>query len=79
MSAVIVDCAVHVECRPNAMMSRVEMDVCQYFGHQENFLRFGRWAPKTNWTSVLADVVFLAGYWNRDDYRFVPYVKYVHS
>ena len=30
--------------RPKAMLSRVEMDVCQYFGQQELFQRFGRWA-----------------------------------
>ena len=30
--------------RPKAMLSRVERDVCQYFGQQELFQRFGRWA-----------------------------------
>ena len=43
------------------MLSRVERDVCQYFGQQKLFQRFGRWAQKTNWVPVLADVV-LAGF-----------------
>ena len=30
--------------RPKAMLSRVERDVCQYFGQQNIFQRFGRWA-----------------------------------
>ena len=30
--------------RPKATMSRVERDVCQYFGLHNFFQRFGRWA-----------------------------------
>ena len=33
----------------------------------------------TNWEPVLADVVVLVGFWDRDDYRFVLYVRYLSS
>ena len=38
------------------MFSRVERDVCQYFGQQEFFLRFGRWTQWSNFAPALADV-----------------------
>ena len=61
MSAVIVEsgsaCGVF---RPKAMSSRVETDVCQYFGQQELFKHLARWAQQTNWATVLTDVVVLA-------------------
>ena len=43
MSAMIVDSACRV-FRPKVMLRRVESDVCQYFGQQKLFQRFGRWA-----------------------------------
>ena len=58
-----------------AMLSRMERDVCQYFGQQEIFQDFGRWAQKINWTPVLADVVVLARLSDRDDHRLVPYFR----
>ena len=44
------------------MLSRVEMDVCQYFGQQEFFQRSSRWAQETNWAPVPADVLTLPGF-----------------
>ena len=43
------------------------------------FQRFGRWAQQTNFAPVLADVVVLAGFKDRDYYRFVPYFRYLSS
>ena len=60
------------------MLSRVERDVCQYFRQQELFQRFGRWVQWTNWAPDLADVVVLAGFLDRDDYRFVPYLSLIY-
>ena len=54
------------------MLSRVERDVFQYFGQQEFFQRFGRWVKYSDGASVLVDVVVLAGFWDWDNYRFVP-------
>ena len=59
------------------MLSRVERKVYQYFGQQEFFLRFGLWAQWTDGTLVLADIVVFTGFWDRYDYRFVPYYRYV--
>ena len=59
------------------MLSRVERDVYQYFEQQKLFQRFGRWAQLTNWAPVLADVVVHAGFYNLDDYRFMPYFRYL--
>ena len=43
MLAAIIDITVHVEFfGPKAKLSRLEMDVCQYFVQQEFFQRFGR-------------------------------------
>ena len=58
------------------MLSRVKRDAYQYFGQQKLFKRFGRWAQWTNLAPVLADVVFPAGFFDRDVYRFVPYFRY---
>ena len=55
------------------MLSRVEYDMCQYFEQQEFFRRFGRWAQLTDGVTVIADVIILAGFLDRGDYRFVPY------
>ena len=65
--------------RPKAMLSRVEKDVCHYFGQQEFFQRFGRRALESNWAPVFADVVVLPGFYDRDDYRFMPYFRYLSS
>ena len=65
--------------RPKAMLSRVDMDVCLYFGQQEFFQRFGCWAQYVVGAPVLDDVVVHAGFWHRDDYRFVPYFRHLPS
>ena len=57
----------------------VKMDVCQYFGQQELFQRFGRWAQWLICASVLADSAYLAGFFDRYDYHFVPYFRYLSS
>ena len=59
--------------------SHVERDVCQYFEKQELFHRISCWAPQMDVAPVLADVVILAGFYDRDDYRFVPYFRYLSS
>ena len=56
------------------MLHRVEMDVCQYLCSRNFFQRFGSWADGA---PVLADVVVLAELWDRNDYRFVPYFRYL--
>ena len=37
-------CSACCALRPKPILSSVEREVCQYFGKQEFFLRFGRWA-----------------------------------
>ena len=51
--------------------------MCQYFGQQELFQRIGSWAQYTNWEPVFDDVDVLAILYDRDDYRLVPYYRYL--